>query len=91
MIDILNHCPPPHADSVHASEHGCRTWGAATELDEKYLRRGTHRSTRQLEAAIRDYLDSYNEDPRPFMWRKSADEILASLERFCTRFEKARG
>ncbi|MGF6483470.1 IS630 family transposase [Paraburkholderia sp. JPY419] len=54
-------------------------------LTEKYIRRGTHRSTRQLEEAIRHYLDVYNSNPRPFVWSKSADEILASLERFCTR------
>ncbi|MGF6961335.1 transposase [Paraburkholderia youngii] len=54
-------------------------------LTEKYIRRGTHRSTRQLEEAIGHYLDVYNSNPRPFVWSKSAHEILASLERFCTR------
>lgn len=54
-------------------------------LTEKYIRRGTHRSTRQLEEAIRHYLDVNNANPRPFVWSKSADEILASLERFCAR------
>jgi transposase len=58
-------------------------------LTEKYLRRGTHRSTRQLEDAIRHYLDTYNANPQPFAWSKSADEILASLERFCVRVRKA--
>jgi transposase len=60
-------------------------------LTEKYLRRGTHRSTRQLEDAIRHYLDVYNAHPQPFIWSKSADEILASLERFCVRVQKAAG
>jgi transposase len=54
-------------------------------LTQKQIRRGTHRSTRQLEQAIRQYLDTYNTDPRPFMWTKSADDILASIERFCLR------
>jgi len=58
-------------------------WFAA--LTEKQIRRGTHRSTRQLEQAIRDYLARYNEDPKPFALTKSADEILASVERFCLR------
>jgi hypothetical protein len=62
-------------------------WFAA--LAEKYLRRGTHRSTRQLEDAIRHYLDIHNANPHPFVWSKSADEILASLERFCVRVRKA--
>jgi transposase len=60
-------------------------------LTERYLRRGTHRSTRQLEDAIRRYLDLYNTHPQPFIWSKSADEILASLERFCVRVQKAVG
>ncbi len=51
-------------------------------LTEKYIRLGTHRSTRQLEEAIRHYLDVYSANPRPFAWSKSADEVLASRERF---------
>lgn len=58
-------------------------------LTEKYLRRGTHRSTRQLEQAIRTYLDINNADPKPFSWTKSADDILASLERFCLRISNS--
>jgi transposase len=58
-------------------------------LTEKYLRRGTHRSTRQLEDAIRHYLEVYNANPRPFVWSKSADDILASVERFCARVRNA--
>jgi hypothetical protein len=37
------------------------------------------RSTRQLEAAIRDYLDHHNAQPNPFVWTKSADDILSAL------------
>jgi len=44
-----------------------------------------HRSTQQLEKAIREYLDIYNESPKPFVWSKSVDDILASIERFCIR------
>ena len=44
-------------------------------LTEKQIRRGTHRSTRQLEQAIRSYLDTYNADPKPFTWHKSADDM----------------
>jgi hypothetical protein len=51
--------------------------GHAATLTEKYLRRGTHRSTRQREAAIRHYLDVCNADPQPFIWSMPADEILA--------------
>jgi hypothetical protein len=49
------------------------------------LRRGAHRSTLELERAIRDYIDVTNRNPKPFVWTKTADEILASIERFCQR------
>jgi len=58
-------------------------------LTQKYLRRGTHRSTRQLEQAIRQYLDRDNADSKPFVWTKSADDILASIQRFCLRISNS--
>jgi transposase len=54
-------------------------------LTEKQLRRGVHRTTRELEAAIYHYLEVTNHDPKPFIWTKTADQILASLARFCQR------
>ena len=54
-------------------------------LTTRQIKRGAHRSTRELEQAIRSYLNLYNEDPKPFIWTKTADEILASLARFCSR------
>jgi transposase len=54
-------------------------------LTTRQIKRGAHRSTRELEHAIRSYLNIYNEDPKPFIWTKTADEILASLARFCGR------
>jgi transposase len=54
-------------------------------LTEKQLRRGVHRSTRELEAAIKRYLALHNEAPKPFVWTKTADEILESVARFCRR------
>jgi transposase len=54
-------------------------------LTEQQIRRGAHRSTRQLEAAITDYLDARNADPKPFRWTKSANDILAAVARFCQR------
>lgn len=54
-------------------------------LTEKQLRRGVHRSTQELEAAIRHYLEITNQNPKPFVWTKSADEILASIARFSQR------
>lgn len=58
-------------------------WFAA--LTEKQLRRGVHRSTRQLEMAIERYLAITNKQRKPFKWTKTADQILATVARFCKR------
>jgi transposase len=49
----------------------------------KRLKRSAHRSTRDLEQTIRDYLETNNADPKPFVWTKTADEILERLGLFC--------
>ena len=54
-------------------------------LTEKQLRRGVHQSSAELEAAIYRYLDVTNEAPKPLVWTKTADQILASVARFCQR------
>jgi transposase len=54
-------------------------------LSTRAIKRGTHRSTIALEKAIREFIEVSNEDPKPFVWTKSADEILASMARFCVR------
>jgi len=59
-------------------------------LTTQYIRRGTHRSTRQLEQAIHRYLELNYANPKPFSWTKSADDILASIERFCLRTSNSR-
>ena len=48
-----------------------------------------HRSTRQLEADIRAFIEKHNEDPKPFKWAKSADDILAAVKRFCLKVEQS--
>ena len=55
------------------------------DLTEKQIRRGVHRSTVELEQAITAYIKAVNEDPKPFRWHKSSDEILACIKRFCLR------
>jgi transposase len=60
------------------------------ELTNKLLRRGAHRSVRQLNADIRAWIDSWNEDPRPFVWTKTAEEILDSIARYCQRINESR-
>jgi hypothetical protein len=59
-------------------------------LTHKQVRRGSHRSVAELEAAIRTFIDAHHADPKPFVWTKSADEILASIGRFAQRTTDAR-
>ena len=54
-------------------------------LTDKQIRRGVHRSTKELERTILDYIDTTNQNPKPFKWTKSADDILAAIQRFCLR------
>jgi len=58
-------------------------------LTTKQIKRGSHRSTWALEQAIRDYLAKYNEHPRPFIWTKTADQILATVAAFCQRISQS--
>lgn len=55
------------------------------ELTAKWLKRGTHRSVKDLVASIRTWITGWNDDPRPFVWHKSADEILDTLAGYCRR------
>ena len=55
------------------------------ELTTKSLRRGTHRSVRELNTGIRNWIDTWNESPRPYIWTKTADQILESIARYCPR------
>ena len=54
-------------------------------ITEKKIRRGVHRSVGALHNAINSFIDQHNADPKPFRWTKSAEDILASIERFCLR------
>ena len=59
-------------------------------LTTKQLRRGVFRSVPQLKAAIQAFIDAHQENPTPFVWTKTADEILASIARFAERTTDAR-
>jgi transposase len=52
-------------------------------ITERQIRRGIHRSVAALKSAITNFIEQHNADPKPFRWTKSADDILASIERFC--------
>lgn len=73
------HFTPTSASWINQVER----WFA--ELTRKQLRRGVHRSTTELKADIMAFIEAHNENPKPYKWVKSADEILASVKRFCQR------
>jgi transposase len=77
------HFTPTSASWINQVER----WFAT--LTEKQIRRGTHRSTRALERALKDYIAHNNADPTPFVWTKSATDILKSIERFCMRISNS--
>jgi transposase len=58
-------------------------------LADQKIRRGAHKSVQALEADIREWIADWNTNPRPFVWTKSAEEILQSLARFCRRISDA--
>ena len=59
------------------------------ELTTKKLRRGTHRSVADLNADIRAWMKTWNDDPKPYVWTKTADQILDSITRYCTRINES--
>jgi transposase len=60
------------------------------ELTTKKLQRGTHRSVRELNTDIRAWIQTWNDNPRPYIWTKTADQILDSIARYCTRINDSR-
>ncbi|NJM35751.1 MAG: IS630 family transposase [Rhodomicrobium sp.] len=57
------------------------------ELTQKQIKRGAHRSVGELKAAIARYIDNRNDDPKPFKWVRTADQILAAVKRYCERLQ----
>lgn len=55
------------------------------ELTDRKLRRSSHRSLAELEADVRTWIDAWNADPKPFVWTRTADDILNSLATYCRR------
>ncbi|WP_405146956.1 IS630 family transposase [Sphaerisporangium sp. NBC_01403] len=58
-------------------------------LTDQLIRRGVHKSVQPLEKDIRTWIDQWNDNPRPFVWKKTAEEILESLARYCRRISGA--
>jgi transposase len=59
------------------------------ELTTKRIKRGSHTSVRALEKDIREWTANWNENPRPYVWHKTADQILESLARYCERISNS--
>ncbi|SNX74646.1 putative transposase [Cereibacter ovatus] len=76
------HFTPTSASWINQVER----WFA--ELTRKQLQRGVHRSTAELEADIVAFIEAHNENPKPYRWVKSADDILAAVKRFCQRTQQ---
>ncbi len=81
---FIPHFTPTSASWLNLVER----WFA--ELTTKKLRRGTHTSVRKLNADIRAWIDTWNDNPRPYVWTKTADQILASIGNYCTRINDSR-
>jgi transposase len=73
------HFTPTHASWLNQVER----WFA--RLTERQLRRASHRSKRELRTAIEQYIAHTNDSPKPFVWVKSADQILRTIARFAQR------
>jgi transposase len=72
------HFTPTHASWLNQVER----WFAL--LTQRQIKRGSHTSVQELEAAIREFIVIHNQQPKPFRWTKSADQIMASIARFAT-------
>ena len=73
------HCTPTYAAWLHRVER----WFAALEM--KHLRRGGHDSVRSRESAIREFIDASTTAGQPYVWTKTADDLLASIARVALR------
>src|SRR6202167_3958620 len=78
------HFTPTYSYSLHLIER----W--FSELTTKWIKRGTHHSVRDLTASIRTWITNRNEDPKPYVWHKTADEILDNLANYCQRINDSR-
>ena len=79
------HFIPTHSSWLNQVE------GWFSILTTRQLKRGSHLSVEELEAAIREFIDAWNEKPTPFQWTKSADRILANVARYCSATLEAHG
>ena len=77
------HFTPTGSSWIHQVE---RWFG---HLTSQLIRRGVHKSVQALEGDIRTWMKNWNSDPKPFVWTKTAEEILESLAKYCRRISDA--
>jgi len=73
------HFTPTHSSWLNQVER----WFAL--LSQRQIKRGSHSSVRELVTAIREFIAQHNQQPKPFVWTKTADAILGSISRFAAR------
>jgi transposase len=76
------HFTPTHSSWINQVER----WFAL--LSQRQIKRASHHSVRELELAIEQFITAHNENPKPFIWTKSADQILENLRRFAAETVK---
>ena len=84
---------PTPGSTLHFTPDQRRSWLNLVErwfaeLTRRKLRRSTHHSVRELETDVNAWIEAWNQDPKPFVWTKTADEILANLANYCTRLNQ---
>lgn len=79
------HFTPTHASWLNQVER----WFAL--LTQRQIKRGSHASVRELEAAVSEFVAAHNQNPKPFIWTKTADQILSSIARFASATLAAHG
>jgi len=81
---VVLHFTPTSASWLNLVER----WFA--ELTRRKLQRSTHRSVAELERDIVTWTQQWNHDPKPFVWTKTADQILQTLASYCQRINDSR-
>jgi hypothetical protein len=95
-LDVAHSALAPQASTLSRALHA--HLGQLAELGGTLVRgahrktnlQGSFRSTSERETAIRGFLDQHNSQPKPFLWTKSADDILDSIDRYCRRINGLR-
>jgi transposase len=78
------HFTPTSSSWLNLVERWC------SELTTEKLRRATHQTVRELNTGIRAWIDTWNQNPKPFVWTKTAEQILDSIATYCERINESR-